>query len=127
MNAIEQAKAVVRAHETLVADADVDGVLGNMDSDVAFLAPDSPMVEGRDAVRRLYETLFVIGSWEFSHDYSSTSEIGDLVFLHGVARGTMTPTDQKPVPLSNNFMITMRRDADGRFWMWRAAFAPSGE
>ncbi len=127
MEAIDHAKAVIKAHETLVADADVEGVLGNMDSDVAFLAPDSPMVEGRDAVRSLYETLFAMGSWEFSHDYSSTSEMGDLVFLHGVARGTMTPTDQESVPLSNNFMITMRRDADGRLRIWRAAFAPSGE
>ena len=124
---VEQAKAVVRDHEALVADGDVEGILKNMDTDVAFLAPDAPLIEGLEAVRGLYESLFSMGSWEFGHDYSSESETEDLVFLHGVARGTMTPHGQEATTLSNNFMITMRRDSEGRYRIWRAAFAPSGE
>jgi ketosteroid isomerase-like protein len=124
---IEEAKAVVRDHEGLVADADIEGILRNMDADVTLLAPDAPLVEGLDSVRGLYESLLAMGSWNFGHDYSSETESGDLVFLHGVARGTMTPLGEEPTPMSNNFMITMRRDSEGRYRIWRAAFAPSGE
>ena len=73
-----------------------------------------------------YSTMMITETYSSITD-SSATEIGDLVFLHRVARGSMTPTDQEAVPLSNNFMITMRRDADGRFRIWRAAFAPRGE
>jgi ketosteroid isomerase-like protein len=124
---IEEAKAVVRDHEELTAAADLEGILTNMDTEVTFLAPDAPLVEGVEAVRGLYEAILGMADWKFRHDYSHESESGDLVFLHGVARGTMTPRGQEPAPISNNFMITMRRDSDGRYRIWRAAFAPSGE
>lgn len=124
---IEQAKAVIRDHEALTASGDVDGILKNMDLDVAFLAPDAPLIEGQEAIRGFYDSLFSMGSWKFGHEYSSASEVGDLVLLHGVARGTMTPHGQEATALSNNFMITMRRNSDGQYRIWRAAFAPDGE
>lgn len=127
MGAIEEAKTVIRAHEEFSSAGDLDGILSNMDEDVVFLVPDSPLVEGREAVRSLYESLFAMGSWEFGHDYSAATEVGDLVLLHGIARGSLTPEGQEAAPFANNFMITMRRAADGRYRTWRVAFAPGGE
>ena len=124
---IDQAKAVVRSHEGLVADGHLEGILSNMDADVVILAPESPLVGGLEAVRGLYAGLLAMGSWDFGHDYVAASEGGDFVFLHGVARGSMTSPEGEATAMSNNFMITMRRDAEGRFRFWRVAFAPSGE
>ena len=124
---VEHAKAVIREHEALVAAADLEGVMRNMDADIAFLVPDTPPIEGIEAIRGMYESLFATATWAFGHDYSHASEAGGLVFLHGIARGTMTPHGQPSSPMSNNFMITMRKDSDGRYRIWRAAVAPSGE
>ena len=127
MSAIEEAKKIVASHERFTAARDIPGILSNMAEDVVFLAPDTPLIEGHDAVRGLYEALFGMGDWEFGHDYAGASESGDLVLLHGVARGTLTPPDQDPSPFANNFMITTRRNTSGGMKILRAAFAPSGE
>ena len=127
MSAIEQAKKVIESHERFVAARDIPGILSNMAEDVVFLAPDMQLIEGHDGVRGLYDALLGMGDWEFGHDYSGASETGDLVLLHGVARGAIRPPGQDPSPFANNFMITTRRSPSGEMKVWRAAFAPSGE
>ena len=127
VDAIDQAKAVVRSHEEYMAAGDLDKVMSNMAKDIVLLAPDSPLIEGKDAMRAAYASFISMGRWEFGHDYSGAEVIGDLVMLHGIARGSMTPTEGEPVPLANNFMLTLRRDDTGAFRMWRGAFAPGGE
>ena len=127
MDPIDQVKAVVKSHEKYAATGDVDGVMSNMAPDVVLLAPDSPLVEGEEAVRALYEALFSMGSWQFGHDYSGAEEVGGLVLLYGVARGSMTPPGGVPDIFANNFMITARRDDSDRYRFWRVAFGPSGE
>ena len=127
MTAIEQAKAVVAAHEELVREGDLDGMLENFAEDVVVLAADAPLVVGKGSVRDLYTNLMAMGIWEFGHDYLGAEEVGNLVILHGVARGTLTPPDGGGSSVSNNFLHVFKRDADGRWRIWRAAFAPSGE
>ena len=127
MDAIDQARAIIRSHEVYMAAGDLDGVMSNMAEDVVMLAPDSPLIEGKDAMRAVYTSFIAMGRWEFGHDYSGAEVIGDFVMLHGIARGSMTPPEGEPVPMANNFMLTLRRDDTGTFRMWRAAFAPSGE
>ncbi len=127
MDAIKQAKAVIRSHEEYMAAGDLDAVMTNMAEDVVMVAPDSPLIEGKDAMRAIYTSFIAMGQWEFGHDYSGAEAIGDLVMLHGIARGSLTPPEGDPVPLANNFMLTVRRDDTGTFRLWRGAFAPSGE
>jgi ketosteroid isomerase-like protein len=127
MTAVDEAKQVIEAHEKFVAAGDLQGVLNNMHEDVAFMTADMPMVEGRDAVKRFYEGIFALGTWQFRHHYSSATEIDGLLLLHGMARGIFTPDDGDASSIANNFMITMRRISDGHLKVWRAAFAPCGE
>ena len=126
MDSIEEAKVVVRSHEEYSAAGNVDGVVSNMAEDVVLLAPDAPLVVGREGVRVFYEGLFSMGDTEFYHDYAGAEEIGDTVILHGIARGSMTPPGSEPVPLANNFILTLKRDESGTFQFWRGAFAGSG-
>jgi ketosteroid isomerase-like protein len=126
MDPIEEAKAVVRSHEEYAAAGDVDGVVSNMAEDVVLLAPDVPLMEGKEGVRAAYEMFFSMGDLKFSHNYSGAEEIGGMVILHGIARGSMTPREGEPVPLANNFILTLKRDESGAFRFWRGAFAGSG-
>jgi uncharacterized protein (TIGR02246 family) len=127
MDAIDQAKAVIRSHEVYMAAGDLDGVMGNMAEDVVMVAPDSPLIEGKDAIRAAYTSFIAMGHWDFGHQYSGAEVIGDCVMLHGIARGRLTPPEGEPVPLTNNFMLTLRRDDSGTLRVWRGAFAPSRE
>jgi len=127
MDAINQAKAVIRSHEECVAASDLEGVMGNMAEDVVMLAPGSPLIQGRDSVRAFYEGLLSMGHSEFTHDYDGAEEVGDLVILHGVARGSLTPREGTPDHFANNFILTLKRDETGRYLAWRGAFAPGAE
>ena len=125
--AVEQAKAVLASHEALVRSADLDGILQNMSEDVVALAPDAPLVVGREATRQLYVGMLGMGVWDMTHHYDGADVVGDLVILYGVARGSLTPEGGVAAEFANNFILTLRKETDGNYRVWRAAFAPSGE
>ena len=125
--AVEQAKAIVASHEEFVRTGNLDAIIENMANDVVALAPDAPLVVGRDATRQLYDGMLSMGVWDFTHDYDGSAVVGDLVVLHGVGRGSLTPEGGVPSAFANNFILTLKKEADGRYRFWRAAFAPSGE
>lgn len=55
-----------------------------------------------------------------SHEeYSAAEEMGDTVIFHGIARGSLTPPEGDPVPLADNFILTLKRDESGIFRFWR--------
>ena len=121
---VAEAKAVIRSHEEFAMAGDLDGVLTNVADDIVVLAGGVPLVEGRDAFREFYRAIVDMGEQDFGHDYSGAEAIGDLVVLHGISRGTITH-GAEVIPFENNFIHTLRRGDDGRFRIWRAAFAPA--
>ncbi len=125
-SAIDEAKTVIASHEQFAKAGDLDGIMTNVADDVVMLAPDAPLVQGRDAFREFYTGLLGLGQWDFGHDYEGTEVVDDTVLLHGIARGTLTLNDGDTTPLANNFLLVLRRQADGRLRFWRGAFAPSG-
>ena len=127
MEPIEAAKAVVAAHEDLVRAGDLDGIVENAADDVVVLAPDTPLVEGKASFRELYVSLLGMGAWDFGHEYHGAEVVEDTVILHGVARGTLTPSGEDPSSFANNFLLIFKKLADGKYRLWRVAFAPSGE
>jgi ketosteroid isomerase-like protein len=124
--AVEQAKAVLASHETLVISGNLDGILENMAEDIVVLAPDAPLVVGREATRQLYVGILGMGAWDATHHYDGAEVVGDLVILHGVARGTLSSEGGVAAEIANNFILTLRKETDGNYRVWRAAFAPSG-
>lgn len=122
---ISEAKGVVSSHENLAMAGDLDGVMSNMADDIVILAYGVPLVEGRSAFRDFYAGLMAAGQMKFGHDYTGAETIGeDIVVLRGVSRGSMTAIDGSVSEFSNNFIHLLRRGDDGKFKMWRAAFAP---
>ena len=124
---IHEAKAVIETHEELVRAGDLDGILANAAADVVLLAADTPLVEGRIALRDFYAALLQMGAWDFGHEYRGAEVKGDLVVLHGVARGTLTPPEGVGAEFANNFILIFARQPDGKLRFWRVAFAASDE
>ncbi len=125
-SAVDEAKAVMASHEQFAKAGDLDGIMTNVADDIVMLAPDAPLVQGRDAFREFYTGLLGVGQWDLGHDYEGAEVVGDTVLLHGVARGTLTLNDGDTTALANNFLLVLRRQADGKLRVWRGAFAPSG-
>jgi hypothetical protein len=69
----------------------------------------------------VYANMFGIGRWDFKHECSGADVVGDVVILHGVARGMFTPTEGDPSLIENNFLIVLKRIGDS-FKVWRGAF-----
>ena len=125
LEAIDEAKKVIASHERFARKADLAGVLSNIAEDIVLLTADSPLVEGKQAFSSFYSALFQMGQLDFQHDYSGAEVVADTVFLHGVARGTLTPAEGVATTFANNFLFVLK-NVDGRFKVWRGAFAPSG-
>ena len=124
---IAAAQDVIRSHEQFAKASNLDGVMSNVADDIVLLAPGMPLVQGATAFRDTYRGFFEMGQWDFRHDYTGTAVAGDAVILHGVARGTLTPAGGQPGPFANNFILMLKPGPDGRFKVWRAAFAPSAQ
>jgi ketosteroid isomerase-like protein len=125
--AVEQAKAVLASHEELVRSGNLDGIVENMSEDIVALTPEAPLVVGREATRQLYVGMLGMGVWDMTHHYDGADVAGDLVILYGVARGSLTPEGGVASEFANNFILTLRKETDGNYRVWRAAFAPNGE
>lgn len=125
LDPVGSAKEVVASHERFAAAADLDGVMSNSADDIVVLIPDAPLVKGKQAFREFYTTLLALGRWEFGHDYEGAVATGDVVVLHGVARGTLTPAGGEPAAFANNFLLVLKNQPDGKFRLWRISFAPS--
>jgi ketosteroid isomerase-like protein len=123
--AVKRAKAVVKSHEGFVESADLDGVLSNAADDIVVLAPTALLAVGKAAVRSMYATIFQAGNMRFEHQYQGAVVIGELVVLHGVAKGTLTPAQGQAAVFANDFILTLRKGADGKYRFWRVAFGPA--
>lgn len=124
-DAVKAAKDVIASHERLAAAANLDGLMTNVADDVVALIPESPLVRGKPAFREMYKGFFALGRWQFSHDYEGAEVSGDVVTLHGVARGTLTPAGGTAAPFANNFLLLLKKQPDGKFRFWRITFAES--
>ena len=125
IDVISEAKDVVTSHESLAMAGDLDGVMSNMADDIVVLAYGFPLLDGKAAFRDFYAGMMAGGRMKFGHDYTGEDAIGDdVVLLRGVSRGTMTTDEGEVSEFSNNFVHILRRGNDGRFKLWRAAFAP---
>jgi ketosteroid isomerase-like protein len=121
--AVEEAKAVVKSHEEFVLSGNLDGVMSNCTDDVVVLAAGAPLQVGKAAVRSMYASILQAKPPRGEHQYQGGVAIGELVILHGVFKIAATPDTPA---MANNFILTLRREADGKYRFWRVAFAPAG-
>jgi ketosteroid isomerase-like protein len=126
-NPVEDAKAVVTAHENFVASENLDGILSNTADDIVVLVPAMPLIKGKQAVRDFYSGMFKAGKSQFIHEYQGSDVVGDAAVLYGTAKGSLTKPDSTTAQFANNFILTFRYQPDGKIKFWRVAFAPSSQ
>lgn len=121
---VEAAKAVIRDHENKAHGGDLDEIVTNIASDIVLFAPGAELVQGIPSFRDFYQTFLDMGTWEFRHEYSGHDVEGESVITYGVAHGTLTAPENELVEFANNFMLVLKPE-NGRFKIWRGAFAPN--
>ncbi len=121
---VAEALELIATHERLFEAGDLDAVMANFSDDIAMLAQATPILSGKAALRSFYQAFLGAGAWVFKHESAAADVVGDLVVLHGVARGKHTPSNgDSESTFANNFLIILRREA-GPLRIWRAAFMP---
>ncbi len=127
LNPIQEAKDVIKSHEQYVKAGNLEGILSNTADDVVVLTPGLSLIKGKQAFKEFYAGVLAMGKSEFSHMYDGADLAGDAVVLYGLATGKTTLKDGTVTAMANNFLIVMKRQADGKMKFWRIAFAPSGK
>ena len=124
LKVIEDARAVIAAHERHTRDGDLEAIVAAVADDIVLLAGNAPLIAGRAAFREFYRDLLARGTWDLEHEYMGAELVADVVLLHGVARGTFTPVAGDPQPIRNNFLLMLKREGEA-LKVWRGAFAPA--
>ena len=121
---LEEAKAVITSHERYVKAGDLNGVMGNIADDVVVLTPDTLLVKGTQAFRGFYTWTLSWGRWDIVHQYEGADVSGDAAVVYGLVRSTLTQQNGTVTNFSNNFLMILRYQEDGRMKFWRIAYAP---
>lgn len=100
---------------------DTEGMLATMSEDIVLLAPDTPALIGKTAVRGYYQSAFAAFAVEGHHKPEWTSVQGDVVLQWGRYSGSMKPiAGGNAIPLNSRFLFVFRREPSGKLLMWRA-------
>ena len=124
-------EADVQAIKTLINESsrawnegDYEGFMAIIDEEAMFLPPNAPPFGGMEAIRSIYRTEF--GSFDF--DVTITTEeihvSGDLAFSLDNWKGSFNPKDgSEPVIFDNKNLVIYKRQIDGSWKTWRAAYS----
>ena len=107
----EEIKAVVSRYAEAVRSGDVGTLEVLLDDNAILMPADRPRVEGRKAALAFWTEA---RSLRMSRIVQSVEVSGDLAWATGIYNHRRTP--MVTVPPSNNFLVTLRRGADGS---WR--------
>jgi uncharacterized protein (TIGR02246 family) len=109
----EQAiRAVHRAWGEAGQDREVDRILELVTDDCVFLMPGAPPVQGKTAVRGVYEQMFARWGQAGIEQASTIDEIivaGDWAIWRGTDSISITPAGASPVTASGHGMGVLRR------------------
>jgi uncharacterized protein (TIGR02246 family) len=124
-------EADVQAIKTLINESsrawnegDYEGFMAIIDEDAMFLPPNALPFGGIETIRSIYRTEF--GSFDF--DVTITTEeihvSGDLAFSLDNWKGSFNPKDgSEPVIFDNKNLVIYKRQIDGSWKTWRAAYS----
>ena len=95
----------------------IDAIVSHWDEEAIMLPPDSPMIEGRDAIRAYVESSSEIPgfriTWEPERAFISNS--GDMAYM--IERNKVTFNDQngEPVTVRGKVVTVWRRNNEGKW------------
>jgi len=116
MSAADEIRAADHAWARVFAAGDLDQSVAFCAEDAAVLAPNAPIVEGREAIRNLLASWFKPDlkiSW--TPDRVEGAESGDLGFSSGRYRMSFKDASGKTVSDKGKYVIVWKKQPDGRW------------
>jgi uncharacterized protein (TIGR02246 family) len=82
-----------------------------------FLAPDGPMVEGREAIRATVAEMFASPGFNLTWKATKAevSASGDLGYTMGTSQMTMSNPEGQPVTMEGKYVTVWQKQADGQW------------
>lgn len=125
MGTLDDIRAVNAVFERGVADGDVASVVALYTSDAVVLAADTPIVEGPDAIRALFQGFIDAGAVSLALETTSFEEQGDVVIE--VGRYTLgLRVEGADVSDVGKYLVVFARQADGSLRFKYDAFSSDG-
>jgi uncharacterized protein (TIGR02246 family) len=106
-------KALVQEWARINLEGDYSKLPETLSEDVVFMPTDFPVVEGRDAVRAFMEKFPRVK--EFEPRIVDVDGRDDLACLRGTTNMTVEPEPGKPVRMTGKWLVTCRKQPDGRW------------
>ena len=104
---------------------DLEAVLTCYTNDVIWLPPGEAPVQGKEAIRARYESLFASFDIAFTLEIAEASGRDGVGFAWGTTRGSITPrAGGAAIPVDDKFLAVLREEADGRWLVARLAWSP---
>ena len=106
-----------REWSEIVNSGDIDAIVSHWDEEAIMLPPDSPMIEGRDAIRAYVESSSEIPGFRITWvpERAFISNSGDMAYM--IERNKVTFNDQngEPVTVRGKVVTVWRRNNEGKW------------
>ncbi|NBC65458.1 MAG: SgcJ/EcaC family oxidoreductase [Bacteroidetes bacterium] len=110
----EMITAVSDARAEAFNNSDAAGIAEHFTEDAILMAPGVPAMEGREAVRNYYQSIFDEYETELVSYYEEIKIDGDLAYGRGVAKVTLIPTNGTESSSSTSkYLNILQRQPDG--------------
>jgi uncharacterized protein (TIGR02246 family) len=96
---------------------DLEGVLAGYTDDVIWLTPQGDVIQGKDALRPRYESMFQ-NEVALAIEILEARGAGEIGYARGVTGGTLTPPNGEPAQRVNGKFLAITRCESGR---WRVS------
>lgn len=110
----EMITAVSNARAKAFNNSDAAGIAEHFTKDAILMAPGVPAMEGREAVRDYYQSIFDEYETELDSYYEEIKIDGDLAYGRGVAKVTLIPkNDTESSSSTSKYLNILQRQPDG--------------
>ena len=96
---------------------DAEGCVSLLADDARAFEPGSPLVTGKNAIRKKYDAIFATpgGSLSFQVAKVVVSRSGDLAYSYGTYAATMNDAKGKPVNDKGKYVAVHKKQSDGKW------------
>ncbi len=111
----ERLMQLSRDWSAIVNSGDIDAIVAHWDDDAVMLPPDSPIIEGKEAIRSYVQAASAIPGFRISWEPESAfvAEAEDMAYM--IERNEITINDEngEPVTLRGKVVTVWKKDAAG--------------
>ena len=104
---------------------DIDAVVAMYDTGAVVLAPNAPMMRGRQNIQRLWTGAREQGFQTLTLTVQSVEQLGDHAIELGSYELVIQPSGQSATTDRGKYMVLWRRQADGSWKLYRDMFNSS--